>query len=91
MPMNGIDRCVWLSISPGSTKQPGRVDHRRALGRADLTDSGDRLALDQHVAAELVVGGDDGPAGDEGVVSHLVSPRVQLWGLLLSACRESRS
>ena len=22
MPPNGIERCVWLSIAPGSTKQP---------------------------------------------------------------------
>ena len=72
--MNGIDRCVWLSIRPWKHEAPGCVDHPRALRCADLTDGGDRLALDQHVAGELVVGRDDGSAGDEGHLAHCSPP-----------------
>ena len=55
---------------PREHKASGCIDHLRALGGADLPDSGDRLALDQYVAGELVVCRDDGPAGDEGRLAH---------------------
>ena len=44
--MNGIDRCVWLSISPGSTKQPAASMTSVPSGVVDVANGGDLLAVD---------------------------------------------
>ena len=71
--MNGIDRCVWLSIRPGITQAAGHVDDRRA-GRVDRAHRRDLLALDQHVGVVLAVGGDHPPALQEQQSAVMGSP-----------------
>ena len=74
MPMNGIDRCVWLSIRPGSDEAAADVDDVRARGRVDAPDRRDPLAGDQHVRVVLAVGRDDAAALQDGggLVGHPV-------------------
>ena len=72
--MNGIDRCVWLSIRPGQDEATGGIDDVRSLGSDDATDGGDLLPVDQHVAVELAIGGDDGPVGNQRGIGHVGIP-----------------
>ncbi len=62
----GWAKCTWLSMPPGSTSRPARVDH--LVGRAQvLAERHDLAAADADVADDGVAGVGDAAAADDGV------------------------
>ena len=72
MTMPGADGCAmwtWLSMPPGSTSLPLRIDDFAGVAEV-LAERRDLAAADADVAAERVGRGRDRAAADDGVEAH---------------------
>ncbi len=75
----GSRKCTWVSMTPGSTVRPGRVEHLAGRGLRQVADRGDAPAAHADVGEAAA-----------GVVHHLAAAHDQVEGLRHRARRAGR-